>query len=62
MQNPDSGQIEPVLEILKEGHRYLVSENYKVIYKKVSEWILKTDVFHTRQDHIIINNPKRKPD
>lgn len=26
-QHPNSGQIEPHLEILKEGHRYLVSGN-----------------------------------
>ncbi|MBS4061907.1 MAG: type II toxin-antitoxin system RelE/ParE family toxin [Bacteroidetes bacterium] len=32
-QQPNSGQIEPNLEILKEGHRYLVTGNYKVVYK-----------------------------
>jgi plasmid stabilization system protein ParE len=35
---------------MKEGHRYLVSGNYKIIYKEVNEGILITDVFDTRQD------------
>ncbi|PIQ34982.1 MAG: plasmid stabilization protein [Bacteroidetes bacterium CG18_big_fil_WC_8_21_14_2_50_41_14] len=60
-QHPNSGQIEPTLEILKEGHRYLVIGNYKVVYKEVSEGILITDIFDTRQDPIKINNPERKP-
>ena len=60
-QHPNSGQIESALEILKEGHRYLVIGNYKVVYKKVSEGILITDIFDTRQDPSKINNPKRKP-
>ena len=58
---PDSGQIEPTLEVLNEGHRYLVSGHYKVVYKEVSEGILITDLFDTRQDPIKINNPRRKP-
>ncbi|NOU48174.1 MAG: type II toxin-antitoxin system RelE/ParE family toxin [Bacteroidales bacterium] len=60
-QHPNSGQIEPALEILKEGHRYLVIGNHKVIYKKVSEGILITDIFDTRQYPSKINNPERKP-
>ncbi|MBU3928000.1 MAG: type II toxin-antitoxin system RelE/ParE family toxin [Bacteroidetes bacterium] len=60
-QYPDSGQIEPTLEALSEGHRYLVSGHYKVVYKKVSEGILITDIFDTRQDPNKINNPERKP-
>lgn len=58
---PDSGQIEPTLEILNEGYRYLVSSHYKVVYKKISEGILITDIFDTRQDPSKINNPERKP-
>jgi len=58
---PNSGQIETSLEQLGEEHRYLVSGNYKVIYKKVKEGILIIDVFDTRQDPIKINDPKRKP-
>jgi plasmid stabilization system protein ParE len=47
---PNSGQIEPALTILNEEHRYLVRGNYKVIYKKVEEGILVTDIFDTRQN------------
>jgi len=60
IHHPNSGQIENSLEQLGEGHRYLVSGNYKVVYKKVKEGILITDVFETRQDPIKINDPKRK--
>ena len=57
---PDSGQIEESLTELNEGHRYLITSNYKIIYKKVKEGILITDVFDTRQSPSKINNPKRK--
>lgn len=60
-QHPNSGQIEPNLKFLKESHRYLVTGNYKIVYKVVSEGILITDIFDTRQDPIKINNPKRTP-
>ena len=59
--HPESGQIEDTLVQLEEGHRYIVNNNYKIVYKKVKEGILITDVFDTRQDPIKINNPKRKP-
>ncbi|WP_304064227.1 type II toxin-antitoxin system RelE/ParE family toxin [Pedobacter glucosidilyticus] len=58
--HPDSGQVEPFLEQLNEGHRYVVSGNYKVVYKRVEEGVLITDVFDTRQDPIKINDTKRK--
>jgi toxin ParE1/3/4 len=48
------------LEVLLEGHRYLVDTNYKIVYKKVREGILITDVFDTRQDPVKINKTKRK--
>ena len=57
---PKSGQIEETLKPLGEGHRYLVTGNYKIIYKLVKEGILITDVFDTRQDPVKINDPKRK--
>ena len=56
---PDSGQIEESLTLLEEGHRYLITGNYKIIYKKVKEGILITDIFDTRQNPININNPDR---
>jgi len=60
-KHPDSGQIETNLQHLNEGHRYLVEDNFKIIYKIVREGILITDIFDTRQDPIKINNPERKP-
>jgi toxin ParE1/3/4 len=61
INHPETGQVEETLLQLEEGHRYLVNNNYKTVYKKVKEGILITDVFDTRQDPIKINNPKRKP-
>ncbi len=60
-KQPESGQIEQSLEKLNQNHRYLVEGNYKIIYRKISEGILITDAFDTRQDPIKINNKNRKP-
>jgi len=60
-KHPASGQIELNLEKLKEGHRYLVKGNYKIIYKEVPEGLLITDVFDTRQDPIKLNDESRIP-
>ena len=57
---PLARPIELSLENLKEGHRYLVTGNYKLVYKIVGEIILITDPFDTRQEPININDPKRK--
>lgn len=59
IKHPFSGQIEESLRSLNEGHRYLVSGNYKIIYKVVENSILITDIFDTRQHPIKINDPKR---
>jgi plasmid stabilization system protein ParE len=56
---PELGQIEPFLEKLNEGHRYLVKENYKIVYKIVKEGVLITDLFDTRQDPNKMNDPDR---
>lgn len=58
-KHPDSGQIEKSLEQLGEDHRYLVSGNYKILYKKVKEGILITDIFDSRQDPTKINIQNR---
>ena len=58
-KHPDSGQIEKSLEQLGEDHRCLVSGNYKILYKKVKEGILITDIFDSRQDPTKINMPNR---
>ena len=60
-KHSSSGQIEINLEELNEGHRYLVKGNYKIIYKKIPEGMLITDVFDTRQDPININDENRNP-
>lgn len=48
--HPLSGQLEPHLEQLNEGHRYLVSGNHKIIYKLIEKGILITDIFDARQN------------
>jgi plasmid stabilization system protein ParE len=59
-QHPASGPIELNLEKIKQGHRYLIKGNYKIIYKEVPEGILITDVFDTRQDPIHITRGTKK--
>jgi len=49
---------EETLQQLGEKHRYLVRGKYKIIYKKVEEGILLTDVFDTRQDPVKLNNSR----
>jgi len=44
------GQIEEFLKELEGGHRYIVKDNYKIIYKIQIHKIYITDVFDTRQD------------
>jgi len=61
IKHPLSGPIEPNLQRLGEGHRYLVEGNYKIIYKRVKEGVLVTDVFDTRQDPIKIKLGNKKP-
>ena len=61
MNHKSVNQIEETLAQLEEGRRYLVNNNYKIIYKKIEEGVLITDVFDTRQDPVKTNNPKRKP-
>ena len=60
IKHPQSGQLEEALKHLEAGHRYTVEGNYKIIYWKVKEGILITDLFDSRQDPIKINNPKKK--
>ena len=60
-KHPISGQVEPTLQKLGEDHRYLVEGNFKIIYRKVKEGVLITDVFDTRQDPIRIHLGAKKP-
>jgi plasmid stabilization system protein ParE len=61
IKNPLSGQVETNLQKLQEDHRYLIEGNYKIIYKRIKEGILITDVFDTRQDPIKIFKSITKP-
>lgn len=58
IQNPQSGQIELSLEKLNQKYRYLVVENYKVIYKIIENEIRIADVFDTCQNPIKIERKK----
>lgn len=48
--NPESGQIEFYLDRLKQNHRYLLSGNYKVIYRIEKDKIFINDVFDVRRN------------
>lgn len=61
VRHPLSGQLEPNLMKLGEEHRYLVEGNYKIIYKRVKEGVLITDVFDSRQDPRKIQRRSTKP-
>jgi toxin ParE1/3/4 len=61
IKHPLSGQLEPNLLKIGEEHRYLVEGNYKIIYKRVKEGVLITDVFDTRQDPRKIHKRSNKP-
>lgn len=51
IKNPQMGQIEENLSILKQGHRYMILESkYKLIYLITDHVIYITDIFDTRQD------------
>jgi plasmid stabilization system protein ParE len=57
--NPNSGPIEPNLKKLKKNHRYLVSGNYKLIYRVIDNQVLINDLFDTRQDPSKMNDKNR---
>ena len=50
IEHPESGQIEFYLETLNESHRYVLSGNYKIIYRIEKQTILINDVFDVRQN------------
>ena len=60
INNPESGQIELNLEKLNQKHRYIVCENYKVIYKIENSEIIINDIFDGRQNPIKMTDEKRK--
>ncbi|MDI1235175.1 MAG: type II toxin-antitoxin system RelE/ParE family toxin [bacterium] len=50
IKDPLIGVIEENLKDLKQGHRYLVEGNYKIIYKVFQNNIYITDIFDCRQN------------
>ena len=50
IKDPLIGAIEENLQDLKQGHRYLVVGNYKIIYRVVKTNIYVTDIFDCRQN------------
>lgn len=58
-KDPKSGQEESYLQVINQGHRYLLIEPcYKIIYLQVEDVIYVTDIFDTRQNPNKIN-PKK---
>jgi plasmid stabilization system protein ParE len=49
-KDPLIGAIEENLQDLKQGHRYLVEGNYKVIYRIIQNNVYITDIFDCRQN------------
>lgn len=47
---PNLGAIEQSLSSYNKNHRYIVSGNYKIIFRKTENEILITDIFDARQD------------
>jgi toxin ParE1/3/4 len=58
-QNPESGQLELYLENLNKQHRYIVSSNYKIIYRVDNKNIVINDVFDVRQNPIKMMDEER---
>lgn len=59
IKNANSGPIEPNLIILNKNYRYLVSGNYKLIYRVINYNIIISDVFDTRQNPLKMNDENR---
>lgn len=49
-KQPFIGEIEDNLVGHKQGHRYLVEGNYKIIYRVIQDNIYITDIFDCRQN------------
>ena len=56
---PESGQVEFNLQKLNQNHRYLVSGNYKIIYRINKDQVIISDVFDTRQEPTKMNDKNR---
>ncbi|WP_126337196.1 type II toxin-antitoxin system RelE/ParE family toxin [Kaistella antarctica] len=59
VNHPSSGQKELLLEMLEKEYRYILSGNYKIIYKVEDSYIIITDVFDARQNPSKMNGGKK---
>jgi len=59
IDQPKSGQIEFNLEKLNLDYRYIISGNYKIIYRIQQNEVIINDVFDTRQDPEKMNDENR---
>lgn len=50
LKQPFIGNLEENLIELKQGHRYIVEGNYKIIYITIDKEIYITDIFDCRQN------------
>ena len=50
IRQPFIGAVEENLLDLKQGHRYIVEGNYKIIYRLIDNEIYITDIFDCRQN------------
>ncbi|HRO74573.1 MAG TPA: type II toxin-antitoxin system RelE/ParE family toxin [Crocinitomicaceae bacterium] len=58
-KHTEIGQTEFFLEKLNQTHRYIVSGNYKIIYRVENDKIIISDVFDTRQNPTKMNDERR---
>ena len=49
-KQPLMGAVEENLSELRQTHRYLISGNYKIIYRVINDDVYITDIFDSRQD------------
>lgn len=49
INNPKIGIVEPSLAHLNLEYRFIISGNYKIIYRPIKEGLLITDIFDSRQ-------------
>lgn len=50
VKNPESGQIEFYLKQLNQNHRYILSDNYEIIYRIINNTVVIPDVFDVRKN------------
>ena len=48
--NPGLGQLEESLEELELGHRRIIQDYFKIVYRVEGSTLWVTDIFDTRQD------------